>query len=165
MTIRIEAEPTRARRPRRLPVTTPQTPVGAVARPAVSVPAATTVVEVARTMRIQGVSALLVDEDRGVVTEHDITRAVAGGIDPDEPVRLIATTHILGVEPHTPVVECAALMLNAHTRHLLVRRPGGATEIVSLREVAAVLLQSADPEVWLAALRQVLEQPSETWLG
>lgn len=55
-------------------------------------------------------------------------------------------------------------MLNEHVRHLVVE-VDGRLGVVSLRDVAAVLLQGADPHLWLASLRVAVEAPTKTWLG
>jgi hypothetical protein len=59
----------------------------------------------------------------------------------------------------------AALMLNEQVRHLIVELDDGATGVVSMRDLMAVLLQAVDSHLWLASLRMTIEAPSEIWLG
>jgi hypothetical protein len=37
--------------------------------------------------------------------------------------------------------------------------------VVSLRDIVAVLLQTASPELWLSSLRVSVQLPTELWLG
>jgi CBS domain-containing protein len=147
-------------------VTTPGSPVAVlVSRPAVCVAGATTVSDAAALMQGAGVGALLVDGGDAIVTERDIVRGVGAGVEGDEAVSSLATPHPVAVEAATSVVRAAREMLDGHVRHLVVHLPAGVLGVISLREVAAVLLQAADPEVWLTALRAALEAPSEIWIG
>ena len=59
----------------------------------------------------------------------------------------------------TDILEAAALMLNHEVRHLIVELPDGSTGIVSLRAIMAVLLQAAQPDIWLSTLRVQVEVP------
>lgn len=75
------------------------------------------------------------DDLMGIVTERDITRAVARGIDP-------ATTTVRDVMTDTPLwfegpvtrEEAAQLMRAGHVRHLIVKE-NGCDRIVSLRDL------------------------------
>ena len=64
-----------------------------------------------------------------------------------------------------PIVDAAALMLNEEVRHLVVDFPGGNVGVISLRDIAAVLLQTASPHIWLSMLRVAVEEPTSAWLG
>jgi hypothetical protein len=64
-----------------------------------------------------------------------------------------------------PLVDGAALMLNDEIRHLIIEFPDGHEGVVSLRDIVAVLLQTASPELWLTSLRLAIEPPTEMWLG
>ena len=132
-------------------------------RPALGVTRHCTLADAGGVMERAEVSALLV-EGVGVVTERDIARAVAHGLAGDEPVGEVATWHPVTVDPSMPIVDAAATMLNEHVRHLLVDLPAGRA-VVSLRDVTGVLLQVANPEMWLASLRVAIHAPAETWLG
>jgi CBS domain-containing protein len=71
----------------------------------------------------------------GIITERDITRAVARGLDPatTRVEEMMSTTLIIAEAPVTNA-EAARLMQNGHVRHLIVREEG-ADRIVSLRDV------------------------------
>jgi hypothetical protein len=62
------------------------------------------------------------------------------------------------------VVDGCATMLNEDVRHLVVETDHGPA-VLSLRDVAAVLLQASDPHIWLSSLRIKIETPAEIWLG
>ena len=55
-------------------------------------------------------------------------------------------------------------MLTQRIRHALVD-VDGRLAILPIRDVAAVLLQGANPEMWLTSLRVAIDLPSEAWLG
>lgn len=105
-------------------------------------------------MRSKNLSAVLVSPTHdAIVTERDLTRALANELPPDTPVSLVATPLPITVPAGTDVVDAAALMLNQEVRHLIVELPDGSTGIVSLRAIMAVLLQAAQPDIWLTSLR------------
>ena len=125
-----------------------------IAGPAPSVPAVTTIGGTALAMSERGVSALLVGTGGvAIVTERDLTRALALGYSADTPVAEIASPLPVTVSSRTEIVDAAALMLNEEVRHLVVEMPDGSAGILSLRQVMAVLLQAATPEIWLTRLR------------
>ena len=132
-------------------------------RHATGVPRSCTLGEAVLHMEQAGVSSLLVEGD-GIITERDIARAFGHGCERDDTVGSLATWHPVVVPEDTCVVDAAAVMLNEHVRHLLVPVAGG-TAIVSLRDVTAVLLQAADPKLWLSSLRIAVDAPAEIWLG
>lgn len=71
----------------------------------------------------------------GIVTERDITSAVAEGRDPDRTcVVEIMSSDLVTADAPLTLDEARSLMENAHVRHLIVRREGG-DHIVSLRDV------------------------------
>lgn len=136
-----------------------------ISRPAVTVPVSCALGEAVEKMRTAGVSALVLGRRDGIVTERDLLRALAAGWALDEPVERAATWHPVVVPAATTVVAAAGLMLNEHVRHLLVELDDGAIGVVSLRDTVAVLLQAADPHLWLTPLRAAIGSPSELWLG
>ena len=149
-----------------LAVTSSQSAVGAlVCRRAVRVAEDATLRQVAVAMRAANVSATLVGRGRAIVTERDLTDALARDLSPDETVVEVASERPV-VTPHdTSVVDAAALMLNHDVRHLVVAMPDGGAAVVSLRDVMAVLLQAAYPGVWLASLRVSVSSSPERWWG
>ena len=71
----------------------------------------------------------------GIVTERDVTSAVAEGRDPDRTcVVEIMSSDLVTAEAPVTLDEARALMEDAHVRHLIVRRRGG-DHIVSLRDL------------------------------
>ena len=146
-------------------VVDPQSPVSALlARAALTVPGSLSLGEAVELMRAMSVSALLVDDPAGIVTERDLARALGAGCVATDPVGTVATPHPLTVAGDMTVVTAAELMLNEQVRHLVVELDGGVG-IVSMRDLLAVLLQAVDPHLWLTSLRVAVESPSEIWLG
>ncbi|HLU53589.1 MAG TPA: CBS domain-containing protein [Acidimicrobiia bacterium] len=129
----------------------PDSPVASlVRRPTVVIEGVASIAEAARLMRIEGVSALVVDRGRAVVTERDISRGIGAGTGPEEPVSTVATPGPLIVDGSMSVAMCAGVLLNEQLRHVLVSMPDGGLGVVSLRDVSAVLLRHVDPWVWSA---------------
>ena len=152
-------------RGRRANVVSGKSPVSSLlGRPVVTIAPEATLAAAVESMEAAGVSALLVDRLGGIITERDIARALGHGVAVDEPVDGIATPHPLVVPGSTTVVAACALMLNEQVRHLIVDHDG-TFGMISLRDVAAALLQSSDPQIWLTSLRLAIETPPETWLG
>ena len=142
-----------------------QSPLSAlVSRAAVTVAANSTLATAVATMEAAGVSALLVGEHAAIVTERDIARALGHGVPVDEIVGHVATQHPVVVSGFMSVVDGCATMLNEHVRHLVVETDHGPA-VLSLRDVAAVLLQTSDPHIWLSSLRVKIETPAEISLG
>ena len=76
----------------------------------------------------------------GLVTERDLVAAVlARGGDGSLPVREAARA-LPRVSPDATEGECATLMRDHGTRHLLVEEDGEVVGIVSMRDVIAVML-------------------------
>lgn len=148
-------------------VVTQQSPLGALlAGPAPVLDRDATVREAAEVMRDAHVSAVLIGTGTGILTERDLARAVADGVDDAAPVTVLATPRPVTVPGTTTVLQAAARMLDLELRHLVVDMGSGGLGIVSLRDIAAVLLQEADPELWLHTLRLVVgSASSEIWLG
>ena len=83
----------------------------------------TTLRDAARAMRARDVSSAVVgvpSSPVAIVTERDVTRAVAEGLTPDEPVEQIATSDPVTVDPRTGVLDAATTMLRSGLRHLVV---------------------------------------------
>lgn len=143
-------------------------PVSSLVRcPAPHVSPDSTLTETSQLMRELNTSALLVGPAHSaILTERDLTRALAAEYPLDSPVAKIATPLPLTVHAGTDVLEAAARMLNQEVRHLIVELPDSSVGIVSLRQIMAVLLQAAQPDLWLSTLRVKVEFPSsEMWLG
>jgi CBS domain-containing protein len=80
----------------------------------------------------------------GVVSERDLVRHLANGAEPDHVlVEDIMTTDLLQVTSETSIAEAAQLMVEAGIRHLPVLNDGAVAGIVSVRDVLAVLTETA----------------------
>jgi signal-transduction protein with cAMP-binding, CBS, and nucleotidyltransferase domain len=109
----------------------------------IAVPPSTTIAETARAMRARNVSALVVGSPGdliSIVTERDLTQALADGFDCAAPVVTIASPDPLTVTPDTEVLEAAVVMLRAGVRHLVVAQGGRAMGVVSMRDALAALV-------------------------
>jgi len=133
--------------------------VSTLVQGAVVVDRSASVGEAASLMRSASVSALLVGDRDGIVTERDLTRALAAGFEPRDALEPLVTRHPITVPGSTSVLEAAELMLGEDVRHLVVELDGDAVGVVSIREVLAVLVQAVDPQLWLASLRIVIGRP------
>lgn len=71
----------------------------------------------------------------GVLSERDIIRAVASGIDLKGPVESVATRNVVQVSEDSGVGEAARLMREHRIRHLVVTDRAGALKgVLSLRD-------------------------------
>jgi CBS domain-containing protein len=77
----------------------------------------------------------------GVVSERDIVRAVAGGVDMGRPVALIATRDVVTVDADAPVAEAARLMYSRGIRHLVVTEGGRLYGVLSVRDLIGEAVQ------------------------
>jgi len=138
-----------------LRVVDPQAPIASLATgPVVYVTLDASIGEVAAAMAGAGVSAAVVGRHAAaIVTEHDLTVALASGCGPADPVRAHVTRHVVRVDAATSIVEAAAVMLNREIRHLVTVGDDDAISVVSLRTVLAALLQAVEPRIWLESLR------------
>jgi CBS domain-containing protein len=107
-----------------------------------SIGATDTLGEAARRMRANEVSALVVlDGERcvGIITERDLTRAVAAKAWAETaPVVEYMTDRPITITPETGVREAAAEMLETEVRHLPVGIGGHLVGMVSLRDLLEV---------------------------
>lgn len=111
-------------------------------RAPVAVRPSTSIADAARVMRARHVSALVVGTPSNlisIVTERDLTQALADGCDPRTGVLTISTPDPLTVTPETEVLEASVLMLTTGVRHLVVSRAGRVTGVVSIQDALASL--------------------------
>lgn len=90
-------------------------------------------------------SLLVMDGDQlvGIVTERDVMKAVARGLDlPTTPVSAVMTSDVLTVTPDTAVAEAARHMATRWIRHLPVVVDGEVVGMVSQRDLVGLLSQS-----------------------
>jgi CBS domain-containing protein len=100
--------------------------------------------EAARRMRANGVGSLVVMDDRrcvGIITERDLTRAIAEGEDIHRArVSGYMSIRPIVVTPDTGIREAAAEMLETEVRHLPVGIGGELIGMVSLRDLLNVVV-------------------------
>ncbi len=112
-----------------------------------SVDPGTTVAEVARRMRKDDAdSAAVMSEGRlvGIITERDLVRAIADGVDPQQ-VRadVVMTADPATVDADEDVAVVAVKMMRLGVRHLpVVNKAGKPIGLVSARNLVAVLDRS-----------------------
>ncbi len=99
-----------------------------------------TIREASRAMASRKVgAAVVVDPDgegAGIVTERDILRAVAEGVDPDvESVGSHVTSEIVYAAPTWTLTEAAEAMLRGGFRHLVVLDAGEVVGVLSVRDI------------------------------
>lgn len=71
----------------------------------------------------------------GVITERDVTRAVAEGLDPEETrVTEVMTDSPLIADGPITRIEAAELMHKGHVRHIIVQQDG-SDRVVSIRDL------------------------------
>jgi predicted transcriptional regulator len=97
---------------------------------------------VATRLRLADVSFALVGaEARALITERDITKAMADGADPDSPASPYVGRTPVWVITSSRVSDVIRLMGHDEVRHLIVLDAEGvAVGVVSMREIIAVLL-------------------------
>jgi CBS domain-containing protein len=99
-----------------------------------------TIGETAQKMVERGVSSAVVSDYGtliGIVTERDLTRAVAGRVHTSEArVREWMTSDPITLGPDASADEAAKIMLDNGFRHVPIVEEGRAVGIVSIRDVA-----------------------------
>ncbi|HEX2025050.1 MAG TPA: CBS domain-containing protein [Actinomycetota bacterium] len=93
-------------------------------------------------MREQQTGSLLVLDGNdlvGIVTERDVLKAVATGMDLDAPIAEVMSKDVVTVEPGTSLREAARIMAERWIRHLPVLDGERLVGIVSQRDLAGVL--------------------------
>jgi CBS domain-containing protein len=99
-----------------------------------------TIGETAQMMVERGVSSAVVSDYGnliGIVTERDLTRAVAGRVHTSEArVREWMTSDPITLSPDASADEAAKIMLDNGFRHVPIVEEGRAVGIVSIRDVA-----------------------------
>ncbi len=104
--------------------------------------------DAASAMFESNVSLLLVDDadqrHAGVITERDITRAIASGADPDHTIVGFAMTgNLIMAEAADTLLDVAVQMIDADIRHIVVAEDGEVVGILSMRDLMPpVLLQA-----------------------
>ena len=106
------------------------------------------VTEVAKRMVAKDVGAVLVFEDGalcGILTERDILRAVADGIDDATLVRDRMTANPETLDADDTTEHAAVLMIHGGFRHLPVVEQGDVVGVLSIRDLMRVVLEDSVP--------------------
>ncbi len=105
-----------------------------------------TLAEACARMRSQQTGSLLVmDGERlvGIVTERDVLKVVAQGLDPKQvPLKDVMTTDIITIGPQTTLKEAAKIMASKWIRHLPVIEGAKVVGIISQRDLTGVLAEA-----------------------
>jgi CBS domain-containing protein len=105
-------------------------------------------VEVAKRMVAKDVGAVLVYEDGrlcGILTERDVLRAVADGLDDATLVRDRMTPHPETLDADDTTEHAAVLMIHGGFRHLPVMEGGAVVGMLSIRDLMRVVLEDSVP--------------------
>ncbi len=91
----------------------------------------------------------------GIITERDVLRAVALGVDPDRSsVDEVMTAEVFTVDPDMPLQDAAREMAKRWIRHLPVVQDGQVLAVVSMRDVTGVFAAlSPGGSAWSMRLR------------
>ena len=119
-----------------------------MSRDLLTVDAALPLAEVAGRMVERSVGAVLVlDGERlaGILTERDVLRAVACGIDDEAVVRDWMTTEPETIGPDETTEHAATLMMHGGFRHLPVTEGEAVVGILSIRDLMRIALQDSAP--------------------
>ena len=87
----------------------------------------------------------------GVVSERDVVRAVAYGVDLDKPCDLIATKNVVALEHDRSVGEAAEAFRRYGIRHVVVTKEGRLYGVLSIRDIIreeAILKEVASYYEW-----------------
>lgn len=106
--------------------------------PPVTAPPETPIREIAAIMASRRIGLVVLvkgDELAGVVSERDVVRAVAQGLDLGLPVEAIATKNVVTIEANADVKEAAALFYKHNIRHLVVTDKGRLYGVLSIRDL------------------------------
>ena len=110
----------------------------------VTVAPTTTLREAATALDDAGVGCIVVGSAKsveGVVSERDILRAVAHGLDLDAtPVSTVESTHLKWATPDSTVGEVVGEMMGNYVRHVLVGENATLVGMVSMRDMLAAYL-------------------------
>jgi CBS domain-containing protein len=117
-------------------------------RSLLSIDAEATLGEAAARMAERGVGAVVVlegDAIAAILTERDVLKAVAAGMDGSASVTDWMTRHPDTIEPGDTTDHAASLMIHGGFRHLPVVEDGKAVGIVSIRDLMRVALDDRSP--------------------
>lgn len=73
----------------------------------------------------------------GVVSERDIVKAVAKGIEIDRSVREVMTSPVITIEGDEPIWNVAKVMREHNIRHVVVTKGGRLFGVISIRDLVS----------------------------
>ncbi|MCE4600221.1 MAG: CBS domain-containing protein [Desulfurococcales archaeon] len=106
--------------------------------------------EASRLMAENKVGSIIVVGDgmklKGIFTERDLVRAIAGEADPDKGrVGDYITEHVVTVAPYESIVKAGQIMLEHGIRHLpVVDSSGRVVGVISVRDALRAILASSE---------------------
>jgi CBS domain-containing protein len=106
------------------------------------------VTDVAKRMVAKDVGAVLVYENAklcGILTERDVLRAVADGLDDATLVRDRMTANPETLDADDTTEHAAVLMIHGGFRHLPVMEAGEVVGVLSIRDLMRVVLEDSVP--------------------
>ncbi|MEA2384382.1 MAG: hypothetical protein QOH72_4353 [Solirubrobacteraceae bacterium] len=106
------------------------------------------ITEVAKRMVSKDVGAVLVFDEgalRGILTERDVLRAVADGLDETTLVRDRMTANPETLDADDTTEHAAVLMIHGGFRHLPVMEQGEVVGVLSIRDLMRVVLEDSVP--------------------
>ena len=117
--------------------------------PLLSVDPETTIAEVARQMRTGDSDSIAVmSQGRlvGIITERDLVKAIADGLDPQQArADIVMTSDPATVDADEDIAVVAVKMMRLGVRHLpVLNKAGKPVGLVSARNLVAILDRSAD---------------------
>jgi CBS domain-containing protein len=121
---------------------------GHMSRDLLSVEPGLSLSEVAKRMVSKDVGAVLVTEGKaliGILTERDVLRAVARGIDESTTVADWMTRDPETLDPDESTEHAAVLMIHGGFRHLPVTENDEVVGMLSIRDLMRVVLEDAVP--------------------
>ncbi|MGZ4208176.1 MAG: CBS domain-containing protein, partial [Actinomycetota bacterium] len=106
------------------------------------------IADVAARLQFHEIGALAVYEDQmmvGIITERDLVRAMADGVDPmNTPVAKYMTEDAVAVSPNTDLQVAAATMIAIGSRHLPVSEGAKVVGMISARDLLDALAYPRD---------------------
>ncbi len=121
-----------------------------------------TIREAAKKMVENGVGSLVVIDNNenvvGIVTERDLARAIAEGVDLESPVAEIMSEDVYTVHPDTGVLKAIEMMKLHNIRHLPVVEDEKLIGIVSLRDLAYAAVAEMIIRRILEVIKEELEE-------
>jgi CBS domain-containing protein len=119
-----------------------------MSRDLLSVEPGLSLTEVAKRMVAKDVGAVLVTEGKqlvGILTERDVLRAVARGIDESTTAADWMTRDPETLEPDESTEHAAVLMIHGGFRHLPVTEGDEIVGMLSIRDLMRIVLEDAVP--------------------